>query len=149
MIDLTRSHAIDAPATAVWAVLSAYGRDPEWRTGVLLMEPSPPGPAEPGTTTHEEMRLGGRTYVNDGVVDEVDPGRRLTWHTTEGADASGARMVEPLADGSCRVTLTLRVRPHGVEAFMAPVIRRMLERNLRRDLRALAALVAADATLPA
>jgi uncharacterized protein YndB with AHSA1/START domain len=148
MIDLTHTHDIPAPAATVWAVLADYTRDPEWRTGVEVMQPDPAGPARPGTTTHEVMRLGGRTYVNDGVVDEVDPGRRLTWHTTEGADASGARMVESLPEGTCRVTLTLRVRPHGVEAFMAPVIRHMLDRNLRRDLQALGALVAADATLP-
>ena len=148
MIDLTRSLTIDAPATEVWALVSDYARDPEWRTGVLVMEPSPPGPAEPGTTTHEEMRLGGRTYVNEGLIDTVEPGRRLTWHTTDGADAEGARAVEPLTDSTCQVTLSLRVRPHGVETLMAPVIRRMLDRNLRRDLQALAALVAADATLP-
>ncbi len=143
MIDLTRSLTIAAPADEVWAILSDYRRDPEWRTGVLVMEPTPPGPAQPGTTTHERMRLGGRTYVNDGVVDTVEPGRRLTWHTTEGADADGARAVEPLTDGTCHVTLSLRVRPHGAEALMAPVVRRMLDRNLRRDLDALAALVTA------
>ena len=149
MIDLSRSLTIHASAADVWALLSDYRRDPEWRTGVATMEPSPPGPSRPGTTTHEEMRLGGRTYVNDGVVDAVDPGRRLEWHTTEGADASGAREVEPLPDGTCRATLTLRVRPHGAEVLMAPVVRRMLDRNLRRDLDALAALVAAAATVPA
>jgi uncharacterized protein YndB with AHSA1/START domain len=143
VIDLTRSLTIDAPAPAVWAVLSDYARDPEWRTGVLVMEPSPAGPVAVGTTTHEEMRLGGRAYVNDGVVDEVDPGRRLAWHTTDGADASGSRLVEALPDGGCRATLVLRVRPHGAEALMAPIVRRLLDRGLRRDLEALAALVEA------
>lgn len=141
MIDLTRSHIVPAPAAVVWAVLSDHRRDPEWRTGVEVMEPSPPEPSRPGTTTHEVMRLGGRTYVNDGVVDAVDPGHRLAWHTVEGADASGWRRVVDRGDGTCEVTLALTVRPHGAEVLIAPLVRRLLAKNLRRDLAALASLV--------
>lgn len=144
MIDLTRSLDLAAPAPAVWEVLADYGRDAEWRTGVLAMEPDAPGPAREGTTTHETLRLGGRTYVNDGIVDAVEPGHRLTWHTVSGADASGSRRVVARADGGSRVTLTLTVRPHGAEVLLAPLVRRMLDRNLRRDLAALAALVTAN-----
>lgn len=149
MIDLTHTLDIPAPADQVWAVLAAYHRDPEWRAGVLVMEPTPPGPVRPGTTTHEEMRLGGRSYVNEGVVDTVEPGRQLTWHTTRGADASGRREVTPTGAATCRATVSLQVRPHGFEALMAPVIRRMLDRNLRRDLDALAALVTIEVAVPA
>lgn len=141
MIDLTHTRTVPAPAPAVWAVLADYARDPEWRTGVEVMEPSPAGPVQPGTTTHEVMALGGRTYVNDGVVDTVEDGRRFTWHTVEGADASGSRQVVARPDGTSEVTLTLTVRPHGAEVLMAPVVRRMLARGLRRDLDALATLV--------
>jgi hypothetical protein len=113
MIDLEITAEIPAHADAVWAVLSDYRHDADWRRGVVEMQPDPPGPSVPGTTTHEVMRLGGRTYVNDGVVDVVVPGERLDWHTTQGAEASGSRQVTPLADGRCRVTLRLRVRPRG------------------------------------
>lgn len=141
-MNITRSHIVPAPAAAAWAVLADYRRDREWRTGVEVMEPSPAGPAQPGTTTHEVMRLGGKTYVNEGVVDAVDAGHLLTWHTVEGADASGSRQVVDRPDGTSEVTLTLNVRPHGGEVLIAPIVRRMLDRNLRRDLAALSALVA-------
>lgn len=151
MIDITRTHVIDAPASAVWAVLADYSRDPEWRAGVEVMEPTPLGPARPGTTTHEVMRLGGRTYVNDGVVDTVESvgtGHCFAWHTVEGADAHGWRRVVERPDGTTEVALNLVVRPHGAEALMAPIVRRMLDRGLRRDLVALADLVqAADRAL--
>lgn len=145
-MNITRSHTVPAPAAAVWAVLADYRRDPEWRTGVEVMGPSPAGPVQPGTTTHEVMRLGGKTYVNDGVVDTVDPGRCLTWHTVQGADASGSRQVVERPDGTSEVTLTLSVRPHGGEVLIAPIVRRMLDRNLRRDLAALSALVTDPST---
>jgi hypothetical protein len=128
----------------VWALIAAYERDPEWRTGVTSMTPDQPGPLAPGSTTVEVMRFGGRTYRNVGEILEVLPGRSVAWRTTAGAEASGRRSVEPGADGSCDVTLELTVRPHGIERLLAPVLSRMLARNLDRDLANLERLVIAS-----
>lgn len=144
MIDLARTHDVPAPAAVVWALLADYRRDPEWRTGVLSMEPSTEGPARPGTTTHEVMRLAGSTRTVDAVVEAVDPGARLTWRTTAGADAHGLRRVEPAGTDRCRVTLGITIRAHGADRLLVPVVRRMVARNLERDLLALAALVGAE-----
>jgi uncharacterized protein YndB with AHSA1/START domain len=141
VIDLARTRDIAAPAGAVWAVLADHTRDPEWRTGVLRMEPDTEGLARPGTVTHEVMRIAGTTNHVDAVVEDVDPGRRLTWRTTAGADADGIRLVEPTGGERCRVTLAITIRPHGAERLLAPVVRRMMGRNLERDLVALDALV--------
>lgn len=141
-IELTTSRTIAAVPEAVWAVLSDYPRDPTWRTGVTAMEAS--GPARPGTTTHEVMRIAGRTYVNDAVIDSVDPGRRLTWHTTAGADASGARTVERDPDGRARVTLEVVAHTHGLDRLATPLLRRILARNLDRDVARLGEVVAAS-----
>ena len=138
---------IDAPAAVVWAVLADYARDAEWRADVVEMWPEPSGPAAVGTVTHEVMRVGGRTYRNDGVIERVEPGRRLEWRTTAGADAHGARTVEPRGEGRCRVTMELHVVPRGVNRLLAPVLRPMLAKGLRRDLQALAALAASPAAL--
>jgi uncharacterized protein YndB with AHSA1/START domain len=140
---------IDASAAAVWTVLADYARDPEWRADVSEMRPEPAGPAVDGTVTHEVMKVGGRTYRNTGLVERVDPGRRLEWRTTAGADAHGSRTVEPLGDHRCRVTMDLHVVPHGVNRVLAPVLRPILVKGLRRDLQALATLVAAPATATA
>ena len=140
MEPIIESHEIDAPATAVWAVLSDYSRDAEWRADVLEMRAEPAGPIAVGVVTHEVMRVGGRTYRNTGVVERVEPGRRLDWRTTAGADAHGSRTVEPLGEGRCRVTMALHVVPHGVNRLLAPVLRPMLAKGLRRDLVALSAL---------
>ena len=140
---------IDASAAAVWAVLADYARDPEWRADVSEMRPEPPGPAAVGTITHEVMKVGGRIYRNTGLVGRVDPGRRLEWRSTAGADAHGSRTVEPLDGERCRVTMELHVVPHGMNRVLAPVLRPMLVKGLRRDLQALATLVAAPAAATA
>ena len=140
---LRATTTIPRPAAEVWAILADYACDPDWRAGVETMAPSTTGPATVGTTTDEVLHLGGRTYRNGGVVTAVEPGHRLEWRTTSGADADGARTVVPVADERCEVTLDLQVRPHGVERLLQPILIPMLRRGLRRDLRRLAALVAA------
>jgi uncharacterized membrane protein len=141
MITLSESIDIDRTTDQIWAVIADYRRDSAWRTGVMSMEPSPPGPVDVGTTTAEHMRLAGRTWQNDGVVTAVVPGRSFAWRTTRGADANGSRSVVGIDHASCRVTLDLDVRPHGAERLLAPLVRRLLARNLRRDLRRLRHLV--------
>jgi uncharacterized protein YndB with AHSA1/START domain len=148
MTTLTASTTIDAPASAAWAVVADYGRDPEWRAGVETMAPSPSGPVAVGTTTAEVLHLGGRTYRNGGEVTAVEPGRRFTWRTTSGADADGSRTVRALAEGTCEVTLVLDVRPHGLERLLQPVLIPMLRKGLAADLTRLRDLVVAEATAP-
>jgi hypothetical protein len=148
-IDLSTTVDITAGTEEVWAILADYGRDPEWRSGVETMNPSEPGPARPGTSTLEILRFGGRTYRNGGIVDRVDPGRQVVWRTTSGADACGSRTVEPRDGGGSRLTLLLRVRPHGFERLLAPVLRRMLHRTLVADAARLRALVESSATVAA
>ncbi|GAA4973274.1 SRPBCC family protein [Pseudonocardia tropica] len=140
-IVLSAETTVSAPADAVWAVLADYARDPQWRRGVRSMVPTPAGPVRTGTTTREVLRAAGRTTHNDGVVTEVAPGRRFTWRTTAGVEAEGARDVEPLPGGTCRVRLELRVRPPGLLRLAPGPLRRLLARGLRGDLTRLRALV--------
>jgi uncharacterized membrane protein len=133
-IHLTGTIDLACPAAEVWAIVADYGRDPEWRRGVATMAPSPAGEVRPGTTTTEVLRFAGRTWHNGGEVVSVEPDVRFTWRTVQGADAAGARAVLVLPGGGCRVHLELRVRPHGVERVLAPLLARLLERGLARDL---------------
>ena len=141
---INASRRLDCRPADAWTVLSDYRRDPEWRRGVTTMTATT-NPATAGTETLEVMRFGGRTYRNRGIVDLVD-GHRLEWHTVEGAEAHGSRAAEALGDGSTQVDLTVAVRPRGVERLLAPLLRRMLQRNLERDLVRLAGLIASEAT---
>jgi uncharacterized membrane protein len=128
---------VDGPAEQAWAVLGDYRRDPEWRAGVSTMDPTPPGPAEPGQTTDERMRFAGRSYRNGGRVEGVGPGRELRWRTTSGVDADGTRTVDELPGGRSRIQVETHVRPHGMDRLFSPVLGPLLRRQLRGDLRRL------------
>lgn len=137
-ITITDHIDLDLPATAVWELVADYRRDPEWRTGVESMVPTPDSPVvAEGMRTVEQLRLAGRLWENHGEVVTVQPGRSFTWRTTggQGADADGSRTVVPTGSGSCRLEMELRVRPHGSERLFAPLLGRMLRRNLAGDLR--------------
>lgn len=145
MPTITASTTIDRPASAVWAVVADYERDPDWRQGVETMAPSSSGLVRVGTTTSEVLHFGGRTYRNAGEVTEVEPGRAFCWRTTSGADAEGCRRVETSRDGSACVTIEVTVRTHGVERVLQPLLVRMLRRRQVKDLQRLATLVEAEA----
>jgi uncharacterized membrane protein len=147
VIEIRTSVEIEVPAAAAWSVVADYAQDTAWRRGVTAMVPEPPGLVALGTTAHEEMTFGGRALVNDGVVTRVEPGRSFSWRTTSGVDAEGSRLVEPLGDRRCRVTLVLRARPHGVEHLLVPIYRRMLARGLAHDAAELSALLERQAVI--
>ncbi|WP_433665765.1 SRPBCC family protein [Nocardia sp. CA-136227] len=139
--DLSAETTVDCPASKVWAILADYANDTAWRSGVVAMTANPPGLVSPGTRTAEELRFAGRTWRNDGEVLAVDPGTRMTWRTTSGADAEGARTVTPLGTDRSRIRLELRVTPHGMQRPFGALLARMLRRNLDRDVAALRALI--------
>lgn len=140
VIGFSASSEAACPADHAWAVLADYARDAEWRGAVESMVPTPPGPAAPGTLTAERMRFAGRILHNDGEVVSAGPGLRFAWRTTSGVDAEGSREVVPLGPDRCRIVLRTRVRPTGVERALAPLVRLVLRRGLRADLRRLRSL---------
>jgi hypothetical protein len=145
-ITLIHETDIDAPAALAWRVVADYARDVEWRDGVLRMVPTPPGPAQVGTTTSEEMKVAGKTYRNDGEVVAVEPGCRFEWRTTAGAVAHGSRQVTPIDPGRCRVRLELHVTPTGFNRVLAPMLKKVLAKGLAGDVERLRDLVEAEAT---
>ena len=138
---LRERRVIAADPDAVWSVLGDYARDPAWRAGVRSMELDG-DVLVPGATTTEVLRFGGRTYCNVAVVTAVGD-RAVEWRTVQGADACGRRGAVAAPAGGCEATLEVTVTPHGVERALAPVLRRMLRRTLRADLRRFEQLVPA------
>jgi uncharacterized protein YndB with AHSA1/START domain len=134
---------IDRPAGEVWAIVADYDLDPSWRAGVETMTPRPPGPVRTGTTTHEVLRFGGRTYRTDGIVTAVEPGHRFTW---EAGIARGARRVTPAGPAACRVDLDLELEVRGAQRLLAPLLARLMRRTLAGDTARLRELAMARAT---
>ncbi|MET0864671.1 MAG: SRPBCC family protein [Nakamurella sp.] len=134
---LTAQTDINRPAAAVWALVADYSKDAQWRHGVSRMQPTPAGLVQVGTTTDESMRLGGSNYRNLGLITAVQPGSYFEWRTTDGADANGSRTVTPLTEDRCMLRMTVDVRVRGIQRTIAPLLAKLLQRNLNGDVRRL------------
>jgi hypothetical protein len=126
---------IGRPASQVWAYVADYGNDTSWRGGVTQMRPSQPGPAREGVTTHELLRLLGRTFRTDAIIDRVEPGRRLQWRARDRQkQLHGSRLVEPTSPGSCRFTEVVAGHLLGLLRPLEPLVAWLLRRQATADL---------------
>lgn len=105
MRDFTISADIDAPPSAVWAVLHDGERWPEWTSTVTSVTPLDPGPLAVGKRVRiVQPKLPPAIWE---VTDLVE-GRGFTWVTrSPGVTVTARHRVEPTASGS-RATLSLR-----------------------------------------
>ncbi len=94
---------VDAPPAAAWAVISRYEHWPTWGPSVAAVDPVR-GDVTAGATGHVRGPVGPWIPFR---VDEVDPGRRWTWHVA-GIPATGHR-VEADGPEACRVVFEVPV----------------------------------------
>ena len=144
-VRLAETTRIARPSATVWAVVADYGRDIEWRAGLTEMTPDPVGPPREGTRVHEVLRTGGRTYVTDTVVSDVQEGvsYRFSGSGTSG-EVAGRRTVVPLDDTRSSFTYEIDLTLRGATRLVQPLGARVLKRGLRKDLTKLRRLVEAD-----
>jgi hypothetical protein len=108
---------IERPAEAVWAVLEDVRRLPEFSASTVAVRDAPERLTAAGQTFHQEVRLLGRSFDSEWVVDAIEPGRSLT---IEGDVGYGVRYcltesLEPMGPDRCRFGLHIDYRlPLGV-----------------------------------
>jgi hypothetical protein len=108
---------IERPAEAVWAVLEDVRRLPEFSASTVTVRDAPARLTAARQTFHQEVRVLGRSFDSEWVVNAIDPGRSLT---IEGDVGYGVRYcltesVEPLGPERCRFGLRVDYRlPLGV-----------------------------------
>ena len=142
------SRDVDAPAQDAWAVFADYARDHEWREGVQMRQ-EPEGLAVPGAMTYERLVLLGSESRVVARIEEVEPGRRLSFRAIESdVPVRGERRVETKSEGKSRVTLRLEMSPSGLWAVIARPVTFFFRRRVARDLDRLAALVAGQRGSP-
>lgn len=101
MASVSGTVLIDRPRDDVFAYVSDYENDPQWRSGVSEMRHEPPGQVSIGVRTHEVMRFMGRDMATEAEVVEYEPGRRIGFRTISGAlSAHGYRLVEDAGTGT-------------------------------------------------
>jgi uncharacterized protein YndB with AHSA1/START domain len=127
-VAVQRSIDIDAPAAAVWAVLSDVERWPEWTASVRSVRRERIGPLSVGErVVVAQPRLPVLTYT----VTAVDEGRSFTWRSGSRLGGGvGEHVLTPRVRGGC--TATLRLTQQGPLAWLVGAL---LDRTARRYVR--------------
>jgi hypothetical protein len=138
------SIAIASPVESVFAFVSDYTRDPEWRAGVIEMSQTPPGRSQIGTQTLEVARFFGRKMTTLAKVTKYEPGREIDFAGLMAMKipVSGSRTVEE-AKGQARFTYQASVEEHGFLGLLSPLMAPLLRKRFLGDLRRLKALLEA------
>lgn len=141
MIRVDETIVINRPREDVWDHITDYAFDHRWRSGLLSMTPTPPGPAAPGSRVVEELRRGGQTYQATTAVDHLEPGQWYSFNGEgSGGKISGRRSVAPGSEaGTSRFTYAFVLAPTGLARLVGPLATWIARRGMRIDLRTLKA----------
>ncbi len=107
---------VAVPAEQVWRTLTDLGRMPQWSPELVRMVPLMRGGLRVGQTYLGVNRRGAVVWPTRNVVREVSGPGSVVWTLVWDTPTSGARWiyrVEPLADGTSRLSLTRPV-PRGM-----------------------------------
>jgi hypothetical protein len=122
MLTFDYTDTFDAPASAVFGLLTDLGARPSWIKGILETRVTPQGPARLGTSYFESGKYSGFKSEKTMTVTEWEQDRLLTLATPAEAPQSfrESYRIEPLAAGTCRVQFTTEIGgvPKVAEFFM-------------------------------
>jgi uncharacterized protein YndB with AHSA1/START domain len=137
-MDVTASVAIARPVEAVFAFMSNYEHDLQWRAGIIEMTQTPPGRPQIGTQTREVARFFGQTTVTPGEVTAYEPDREIafTGLMSGAIRVSGRRTVEPMGEDT-RFVYQATVELRGILWLLGPLIAARLRKRVAGDLRRL------------
>jgi Polyketide cyclase / dehydrase and lipid transport len=135
MTTIQRSILIDASLETVFAYISDYTHDGEWRRGVIHVEQTPPPPSRLGTHTHEVFRCLGVRFTICTEVTQFKANSVIGFTALDSAfPLWGQRMVKTDAT-AVRFTYALTARLHGVYGWLRPLLVWQFDRQIQRDLR--------------
>ena len=137
-MDLTVSIVIARPVEAVFAYISDYEHDSQWRAGIIEMIQTPPGRAQIGTKTREVARFFGKERITPAEITHYKSGRKVAFAglMANGVPISGSRTVEPIGEQTCFI-YQAKVELSGFYLLMEPLMAAILRRRFMRDLRCL------------
>jgi uncharacterized protein YndB with AHSA1/START domain len=90
------SIVIARPAEVVFAYISNYEHDSQWRAGIIEMTKTPPGRTQIGTKTREVARFFGKKRVTPAEITNYEPDRKVAFAglMANSVPVSGSRTVE-------------------------------------------------------
>jgi hypothetical protein len=130
---LQRSLSIEIQRTAqdVFDYLDDFQHDPEWRTAVIEMRKTSPGPYQVNSTHVEVRKMGGRIIESPSVVTAHIPGQLISFQRASGPIRPiGAYLFEPIANGT-KLTFRLEVPLNGGWILTLPLVQLFLSFVMR------------------
>lgn len=145
-LDVTASHRIEAPPSAVAAVEFDPSRDPEWIGGVDRVELLTPPPLAVQSQVRRTGGFLGRQIEWVMRVDALEPDRHVSMHALRSPFPMDVDYsLEPL-DGGTATQASIRIRgeARGMYGLPGPLLGPMVRRSVAADLRRLKTIVEGD-----
>jgi uncharacterized protein YndB with AHSA1/START domain len=137
-MDLSVSIVIARPVEVVFAYISNYEHDSQWRAGIIEMTQTPPGRPQIGTKTREVARFFGKKRVTPAEITQYEHDRKVAFAglMANSVPVSGSRTVERRGDQT-RFLYQAKVELSGFSLLIEPLLAVILRRRFMRDLRCL------------
>lgn len=134
---------IPRPRVEVAAYMFDPRNDARWTTGVVACRPLTDGPLRPGSRVERVTRFLGRRFAYTYEVTDADPDgdRFVELRVTEPFPMQIRYELDDAPDGT-RAAIHARGDATGFYRLAAPLLNRMVRRNIARDLAALRAALA-------
>jgi uncharacterized membrane protein len=135
MIQIEVRVDIDRPAAEVFEYLEEVENNPRWLSGMRSSRWTSQPPVGVGSTYAQVSQFLGRQIHTSFEVTRHEPGRLITIESREGSSfpITVTRIVEPDGDGSARVTELVDADARGFYTLATPLLKRLVERTIRRD----------------
>jgi hypothetical protein len=134
-MELRAMREISRSADEVFTFFSDAANNPKWQRGMVSCEWTSEPPIDVGSTYEQKARFLRRDIVSTFVVTRLEPGRLIEITTLESTfPIHVVRTVEPIDDGSCRVSARITGGPdRGLLRIAAPLMRSMAQRSVDTD----------------
>jgi uncharacterized membrane protein len=107
----------------VFAYLDDLARHGEWQEQIVSARIEPEGPTRVGTRATETRRVAGLEQTITYEITEHTPPRSYAFRGVGGPiRVSGQGSVEPVGDGSSRVSMELDFEGHALGMLLAPLV---------------------------
>jgi len=144
MTAIETSTVINRPVGEVFGFATDIGHLAEWAGPVTEARQTSDGPVGVGSTQARVTQLLGRRIESNYEVTEYQPTSRYSAKTTSGPVPIEEHLSFAAAEGGTRVNLTAEVEATGFFKLAAPILTRIIQRQVENDVGTLKDLLEAE-----
>ena len=118
----------------VFEYLDDLARHGEWQEQIVDAHVDTDGPTRVGTQVSQTLRMGKREQKMKYEITEHTPPRTFAFRGIDGpVRVVGNGLVEPVGEGSARVTIELDFEGHGIGKLLAPIARKQASKQVPKN----------------